>query len=266
MPDRVDPAARLRAIGQRDTPPLDPARLASIESRVLTTARDTNPVQPTREVLAGYGRNNLTRWGGVAAVVIVLAVVGGALLSRGTGDGLVIEAAEGVVIDAAGNEPATAAPGDRVVDGAIVEIAPSGSATISGIAYGPGRYVVDGGALRPLAPEPPATGDDRDAPASGSTTTTTSTTTTSTTTTTTMPPPAHRPPPTAPDTSTRVPATEPRATRPPPTSSTSTSRPERSTTTTTTTSAPVRTTTTVSERATTSRPATTTSTTSPRRP
>ena len=163
MVDRIDPAGRLREIGRTDTPPLDGDRLARIEARVLATVAE--PLVPQPSVAGVDGRRRIAPMIAIAAALLVLAVLGAvALAARGRDDGLVIEAAEGVVIDVPGGEPTAGSSGDRLPDGTVVEIGPAGSATIDGVAYGPGRYLVGGGTLRPDRPEASPAGDSDETP------------------------------------------------------------------------------------------------------
>ena len=79
------------------------------------------------------------------------------------------------MIDVPGGEPAVGSSGDRLPDGTVVEIGPGGSATIDGVAYGPGRYLVGGGTLRPDPPEASPVGDSGETPAPAATSSTTTT-------------------------------------------------------------------------------------------
>jgi hypothetical protein len=253
MVDRLDPADRLREIGRRPTPPLDDDRLAAIEARVLAAVDAPDAAAPATH----DGRRRFVVRVAVAAVMVLLAVLGAvALAARDSGEGLVIESAAGVLVDAPDTGVVVAASGDRIQDGSVVAIEPGGSATIDGVAYGPGRYVVADGRLRRDPPDaPPGGAGVVPAPAATTTTTsittTTSTTSTSTSTTTTLPATT--------STSTPTPV-RPAATAAPET------RPQRTSTTTTTIAA----TTTVAVRAVPteppSRPATTTSAPPPTRP
>ncbi len=231
MAEHIDPADRLRTIGRRDTPALDGDRLAAIEVRVMATVTAPVALEPS-DASAG-GRDRRATWFAVAAALLVLAVLGAvAFAVRDRSDGLLIQAADGVVIEQPDGAPEVAAVGDELVDGTIVEVGPGGSSTVGGVEYGPGRYVVDGGTLRLDPPEITPIGDDGEVPpAVASTTTSTSTTSTtpspttvarSTTTSSTTTSTSVAVRPTEPPVVTRAPAAGP----------TTTVRPQRTTTTT----------------------------------
>lgn len=143
MTDHSDLVERLEALGAQRPAGLTDARRNAIEARVLEApviGADPARRRPVVFMLA-------------AAAAIIAVVLGFAVL-RPADRGLVVSAADRVVLELADGTSTRAEAGDELADGTVIEIAAGGSLVLGDGVLGPGRYEVRDGRAVPVGPVP----------------------------------------------------------------------------------------------------------------